>query len=111
MDPALIAPVLTGPKSSDNATVILWVVVVLVIALALLVRVVYRWVEQGRADCRAETAKAWEEVAKRDATILDLTRQAIQAQHANATATEHLGNAISELTSAVRGSGPQKAMR
>ncbi len=106
-----LASVPLAPTATDNATVIVWVVAVLVFGLGWLVRAIYLWIQDGRKECREENARAWAEVAKRDHTILELTVKSIEAQNAAAAATNRLGEAIQELTTAVRGSGPHKAVK
>ncbi len=105
----------TAPATTDNPTVILWVVGVLMFALFCLVYLVYRWVQDGRNECKkasalakAENDRAWDEVAKRDAVILKLTAKSIEAQHASAMATDRLSAAIVQLSNVVRGSGSHR---
>jgi len=48
-----------APMSSDNETVILWVVTVLVLVLAIVVFALWRLMERNQAECREENKRAW----------------------------------------------------
>lgn len=61
-----------APTSTDNNTVILWVVCVLFVGLAVAVAVIYRTFTVRHVECQETGKKAWEKVEEKDAKILEL---------------------------------------
>ena len=70
-----------APMSSDNETVILWVVTVLVLVLAIVVFVLWRLMERNQAECREETKRAWLMTDRKQAEIVTLLTTLVVDSH------------------------------
>lgn len=97
--------VLSAPASTDNNTVILWVVGVLVVVVLALGKWILDRVKASEERCQAENAKAWGKVEERDAALLQVTRDQQTSAAATSTAIESMTEAVKELTSVVRNTG------
>lgn len=73
------ATALAAPQGSDNQTVILWVVGVLVFALTTVVAALWRKMGENAAECRAENKAARDEAAAVRTQNERLYQQAIEA--------------------------------
>ena len=67
--------------SSDNETVILWVVTVLVLVLAIVVFVLWRLMERNQVECREENKRAWLMADSKQAEIVTLLTTLVVDSH------------------------------
>lgn len=101
-------PIPPAPASTDNTTVILWVVGVLMLAVIVLIKWIKDYMEASKIEAKEREAKcevranaAYAMVEKRDAQILEITIGQQAASAASATAITNMTNAVERLTSVV----------
>jgi uncharacterized protein HemX len=75
----ILGSVETAPKSTDASSVILWVISLLVVALAIAVIKLYSLMREQRAECREEAAASRAETASLRKQNQELYTQAIEA--------------------------------
>jgi uncharacterized protein HemX len=111
LHPLTVGALAPAPVASDNTTVILWVVAVLVVVVLALARLFLSQIRSERAeriaqanDCRAENQKAWAKVEERDREITALVRDGQRLQGDTVHALGRVADAVSKLEHIVRDS-------
>ena len=82
-------PFTPAPPSTDNQTVILWVVAVLVVVLSIVVLALWRLMNRNQAECRDENKKVWGKCEEKEAEIHRLLTE-------DAKRSEKLANTVTE---------------